>query len=63
MNTIILDVSRCKGCGICADCCPKKVFDHAYLGAKPSAARQSDCVGCGSCVLRCPDFAIRLEKK
>ena len=62
MNQIILDKKRCKGCGMCADSCPKQVYDHPFLGAEPIIARLEDCVGCRLCELRCPDFAIIVIK-
>ncbi len=63
MKQIVINTKWCKGCGICVDFCPKKVFDHAHLGAKPVPARVEDCIGCGQCELRCPDFAIGLVKE
>lgn len=63
MNQVILEIKRCKGCGMCSDGCPKHVFDHAYLGAKPTVARIEDCIGCGLCQLHCPDFAITVVKE
>ena len=58
---LILDVKKCKGCGLCITFCPKKVFDPGKLG-KPAIARQEDCIGCGQCEYRCPDYAIRLTQ-
>ena len=63
MKEILINQKWCKGCGICADFCPKKVFDHTHLGAKPIPARIEDCIGCGLCELRCPDFAVTLVKE
>jgi len=63
MKEIIINPKWCKGCGICADFCPKKVFDHGRVGSKPVPARVEDCVGCGKCELSCPDFAVTLVKE
>ncbi|MDR3091941.1 MAG: 4Fe-4S binding protein [Clostridiales bacterium] len=68
MAKIIIDPDRCKGCGLCATACPKKLlcFDDKELNAKgfhPASIPEAEkCVGCGLCVTMCPDMAIRLER-
>jgi 2-oxoglutarate ferredoxin oxidoreductase subunit delta len=59
----LLSINRkwCKRCGLCVHYCPKKVYDVDPLGA-PIVARPRDCVGCTQCEVRCPDFAIAVEK-
>jgi 2-oxoglutarate ferredoxin oxidoreductase subunit delta len=52
----------CKGCGICAAFCPKKVLaidDTGHSYAKNPEA----CIRCGMCEMRCPDFAISVEQE
>ena len=57
----------CKGCGLCVDACPAKVF---HLAETPSArgiylaiaGKPSACTGCRACVLLCPDAAIELPE-
>ena len=56
-----LKLERCKGCGICAEFCPKKVLEIDALG-KVFVARPEDCIACGQCELRCPDYAIFVDK-
>lgn len=53
---------RCKGCEICIEFCPKKVFEGDELG-HPIPERIDECIGCGTCELRCPDFAIEVRPK
>lgn len=53
---------RCKGCGICAAFCPKKVLAVSEL-EKIEAVAPENCIQCGQCELRCPDFAILYIKK
>ena len=53
---------RCKGCGICAAFCPKKVLEVSLLG-KITPVRPEDCIACGQCEMRCPDFAIFVERR
>ena len=59
---IIVNETWCKACGICIHYCPKNVLDEKDNGS-PAAARIGDCIQCMLCELRCPDFAIRVEKK
>ena len=54
----------CKGCGICAEFCPKGVLEIDPNTQKARVAHPEECIHCGRCELRCPDFAItRLKKK
>ena len=52
----------CKACGICIQYCPKKVL-VASEKSYPVAKNIDDCIHCMLCELRCPDFAISVEKK
>jgi len=52
-----VNYSWCKGCGICINYCPKKVYSPDLLG-KPVIEKEDECTGCKLCMLRCPDFAI-----
>ena len=51
----------CKRCGLCIHYCPKKVYDADPMGS-PIMARPEGCVGCALCEMRCPDFALSIEK-
>ena len=52
----------CKACGICIEYCPKKVL-VANEKSYPVAKNIDNCIHCMLCELRCPDFAISVEKK
>ena len=54
---ITVKEARCKGCGICAEFCPKQVLQVSELG-KIQVVKGEACIGCGQCELRCPDYAI-----
>ena len=53
---------RCKGCGICAAFCPKKVLAVSEL-EKIELLRPKTAFSAGQCELRCPDFAIFVHKE
>ncbi len=58
----------CKGCYICVEVCPKRVFELAELpgpgGFKPVViARPDDCIGCKLCEIYCPDFAVEVRER
>ncbi len=55
-----INMSRCKGCGLCIAFCPQKVYDTDLLG-KPIIQIPEKCTGCMMCDYRCPDFAVTLE--
>ncbi|MGN0940239.1 MAG: ferredoxin family protein [Selenomonadaceae bacterium] len=56
--------SRCKGCGICAYFCPKKVLTVTELNkAAIAEGKENDCISCGQCEMRCPDYAIFVERE
>jgi 2-oxoglutarate ferredoxin oxidoreductase subunit delta len=53
---IEVNESWCKGCKICAEVCPRDVFEMRDFVAK--VKDNTLCTGCMLCELLCPDFAI-----
>ncbi len=55
----VIDIFRdwCKGCGICAEFCPRGCIKMNEAG-EPVLVDAKRCTGCGWCELHCPDFAI-----
>ena len=62
--TCLLNLERawCKGCGICAAFCPKKVFRVDVMTEKVVIEHPEQCVGCGTCERMCPDLAITVQR-
>jgi 2-oxoglutarate ferredoxin oxidoreductase subunit delta len=56
---VVVNRDWCKGCGICAAFCPKKVLELDET-EKMTVVRPEDCTECGLCEQRCPDLAIEL---
>lgn len=68
MAKITVDKACCKGCGICINVCPKKVFAmskgrNKYGTNLPEAKLPQACVGCRLCEKMCPDGAIDVKKE
>lgn len=61
MTEIIVNRKWCKGCGICAAFCPKRVL--AIRDEKAAVVNGDACNGCMMCELRCADLAIRVVKE
>lgn len=68
MARVEIDQFYCKGCGLCADVCPKHILelDPAVItdkGYHPAhCTDQSLCIGCATCAVVCPDVAITVWK-
>ncbi|KJS16884.1 MAG: hypothetical protein VR69_07775 [Peptococcaceae bacterium BRH_c4b] len=58
--SVYVNKALCKGCGICAAMCPRKVIALDSL-KKAVVINPAACAGCEKCVMLCPDFAINLE--
>ncbi|OQY11269.1 MAG: 2-oxoacid:acceptor oxidoreductase [Desulfobacteraceae bacterium 4572_19] len=63
----VIDIERCKGCGLCIEVCPKNVLqisgDISEKGYFPAfQARPEDCIFCTACCIMCPDVAITILK-
>ena len=63
---IKIDQDRCKGCDLCLNVCPAKVFQESNevgeKGFNLRIARQAgECSNCGLCKLFCPEGAILIE--
>lgn len=67
MPKIVIDESRCKGCGICTTACPAKLISLMdslnSQGYTPAFVVSLDkCTGCAICAELCPDVAIAVFK-
>jgi len=68
MATLKFDDSRCKGCSLCINACPKKILRLSgdKMNAKgyhpAECAEPSSCIGCAFCAEMCPDYVITVEK-
>ena len=52
----------CKACGICVAFCPTEALAKDETGS-PYVKEIDKCISCGWCEIRCPDFAITVEKR
>lgn len=67
MANINIAEDKCKGCGLCALACPKKLIRLSERinkkGYHPSECTDMDqCIGCAFCARMCPDCVIEVEK-
>ena len=68
MAKITVDFERCKGCGLCATACPKKIVamqqeERNRKGFFTAVCiDDNSCIGCAMCATMCPDCAITVEK-
>ena len=65
---VIIDVDRCKGCGLCTYACPSKILTlmedlfnaKGYHPVQVSDPEQ--CMGCGVCATICPDVVFTVYR-
>jgi 2-oxoglutarate ferredoxin oxidoreductase subunit delta len=68
MSKLTIDVTRCKGCGLCVAACPKKILTLSKekmndKGFHPSEILDPEqCIACAFCATMCPDVCITVEK-
>ena len=65
--TIRINQKWCKGCYICLEVCPKKVYkkssEISEKGFQPVLVAHPElCTLCLQCEMLCPDLAINVEK-
>ncbi len=53
-----LHEQACRGCRICVDICPTKVFTFDETSGKAQIGEMEDCIACLSCSYLCPSGAI-----
>jgi 4Fe-4S ferredoxin len=68
---LILNRSKCVGCGTCSRVCPKEAISRGPVGASRRFPKTQDiipevydphkCVFCGTCVVMCPFGALTLK--
>lgn len=59
MVQIEIREESCRGCQICVDLCPTKVFSFDAGSEKARLAVAENCIACLSCAYACPPAAIR----
>ena len=68
MVRVTINEVVCKGCGLCARACPKKIIQLSKTkinakGYHPSVvANPEACIGCASCARTCPDVVISIVR-
>lgn len=68
MAKVTFDREKCKGCGLCAEVCPKHIvaLEKEVINQKgyhpAGVTDQSLCIGCAFCATMCPDTVITVEK-
>ena len=69
MKKVIINIDKCKGCGLCIAACPKNIIRMSaenlnQKGFYPAEVIDSEsCIACAMCAMMCPDCAIRVEKE
>ena len=53
----------CKGCDVCINLCPANTLTLDKKRLIVTVDDVNTCIACNLCELRCPDFAIYIEKK
>ena len=68
VSRIHINQKWCKGCYVCLEVCPQKVFEKSKevseKGFNPVfVAHPEQCTACLQCEMLCPDLAINVQKE
>lgn len=67
IGTIVVEIQKCKGCGLCVVACPQDVIqlskDVNSKGFNFAEMKNDACIGCTNCALVCPDSVITVYRK
>ncbi len=58
-QSLVLDASRCRGCGQCVDVCPHAVF--TLRDGKSVIMDREACMECGACARNCANQALSVK--
>jgi NAD-dependent dihydropyrimidine dehydrogenase PreA subunit len=58
---LLLNRAWCKGCNLCVAACPSGVLS-LDADQRVAVGDIGRCIFCGVCAVRCPDFAILLDR-
>ncbi len=69
VSHLVLNATKCTGCGICADVCPKEAITLGMVGASRRGATEgapitvdpAKCSYCGVCTIMCPFNSLVVE--
>ncbi len=63
---IIIDIERCKGCGLCVEVCGRKCIvistNSNKNGYFPAVANDAECTGCANCAVSCSEAIIEVYR-
>ena len=67
-GAVVIDVERCKGCGLCIAACPQQALASSGVLNKSGyivahMERPEACIGCAFCAMTCPDIAIEVYRE
>ncbi len=69
MPRIVIDETRCKGCGLCTVPCPRnlialsdRINRQGFMPATISPENLEKCTSCAMCARVCPDVAIAVYR-
>jgi L-aspartate semialdehyde sulfurtransferase ferredoxin len=62
MAKITVTERGCRGCSLCGEVCPVKLFEFHEGQDYPSVVKQEDCIGCLSCFYICPSQCIEIAE-
>ncbi|MBN1877364.1 MAG: 4Fe-4S dicluster domain-containing protein [Anaerolineae bacterium] len=66
---VVIDVDRCKGCGLCTHVCPANILTLSAdtfnaKGYHPVTVTDMEaCIGCASCARICPDIVFTIYRR